>query len=183
MTKTIEQTCVFNTPTLEVKSWRHLVDTPAKTLAFTQRVITILSPEVTKSLPEGWQCLRTIEDTEHWIQERAEESHVLTVQLRSTQEVIGFIFLYEEDPVESLYDLRLGYLLAKEHWGKGFGSELIQGLIHWCHEFKEIRSLVGGVDPENIGSMKVLEKNGFRPVNVETTETIFFEYTFEQNRP
>lgn len=172
---------MFTTSTLEVKSWRNFVGEPAKKLAFTTRVQTILSPEVTTSLPEGWQGINTIEDAEHWIQERAEESHFLAVQLRSTKEVIGFIFLYEEDTGNPLYKIRLGYLVAKEYWGKGIGSELIQGLIHWCQEFKKIQSIVGGVEPENIASIKVLEKNGFCPVNVEHTETIFLEYTFKNS--
>lgn len=53
------------------------------------------------------------------------ESRLLQVKL-GQHETIGFLFVY----VENESDAHIGYLLAEEHWGKGYASELLQGFIH-----------------------------------------------------
>lgn len=178
MMKEIAQSCAFTTSRLEVKEWSHLFDAPEKKGEFARSVTAIMSPEVTASLPEDWQGIHTVEDAERWIQGRADEGHVFAVRLLPTHEVIGFLFLYEDEKDNLWYRLRLGYLLSKEHWGNGFGSELIQGLLKWGHEYGAIQSIVGGVDRENIGSIIVLERNGFLPTTEEGSDTHFYEYTF-----
>ena len=112
-------------------------------------------------MPEGWQEVKTIADATDWIQKRAEESCFLTVQLRSTNEIVGFVFLYEEPSQDKYSDLHLGYLMAEATWGKGIGSELIKGLVDWCEKAGDIKSITGGVETNNVGSIRVLEKNGF----------------------
>ena len=67
-------------------------------------------------------------------------------------------------------DVRLGYLLAESAWGKGLASELIEGFVRWCRGEAAIRSLAGGVNPDNAASIHVLEKNGFLPVEDEHGE-------------
>lgn len=55
-------------------------------------------------------------------------------------------------------DLHIGYLLGESYWAKGYGSELIKGLVDWAYSDKHIRSLVGGVEINNTGSIKVMQK-------------------------
>ncbi|MDP6845864.1 MAG: GNAT family protein, partial [Candidatus Nanoarchaeia archaeon] len=55
----------------------------------------------------------------------------------------------------------LGYWLAEEHWGKGIMTEVTRVFTDYCFkEFKLIR-IYGSVYDWNLGSAKVLEKNGF----------------------
>ena len=56
--------------------------------------------------------------------------------------------------------LRLGYMLAESSWGKGLASELVRGVVEWC-ENKDVASVTGGVERDNIASRRVLEKCGF----------------------
>jgi len=58
-------------------------------------------------------------------------------------------------------ELRLGYLLTDKVWGLGLGSELICGLVKWVKTDGRVALILGGVDKDNIGSFRVLEKNGF----------------------
>ncbi len=140
-----------------------------------------MTPKVTKALPAGWQNIKSILDAQQWIKERDDEGHFVTIQLLSTNEIFGFIFLYESDSKLNYYDLRFGYLLSEKVWGKGLGTELIQGLIKWCKEAGDIKSISGGVETDNVGSIRVLEKTGFTASTVDnsTEQVVFYEYQFD----
>lgn len=64
-------------------------------------------------------------------------------------------------PVQKSDDIQIGYLMAKEHWGKGYASEAAKGGLQYV--FNELkRERVAGITfPENIPSQKVLLKHGF----------------------
>ncbi len=179
--KTIEERCKFNTQRLTVSSWTNQVKEADSKKKFTEKVIEILTPNVTKSLPDGWQNISTIDSAQEWIKERNKESHFVTIQLLTTNETIGFIFLYESDSKHKFYDLRFGYLLSEKVWGKGLGTELIEGLIKWCKTAGDIKSISGGVETDNIGSIKVLEKTGFSASTLDssTEQVVFYEYQFD----
>ncbi|WP_053405812.1 GNAT family N-acetyltransferase [Persicobacter sp. CCB-QB2] len=176
----LESNCHFNTLHLSVHHWKELVHSPKEEEALARTIIEILSPEVTKTLPPGWQEINTLSEARNWMKERASESLFLTVHLKDSKKIIGFIFLYESSAEKKQYELRFGYLLAKEVWGKGFGTELISGLIAWCKAMGNIKSLSGGVEKSNLGSVRVMEKNGFHISESEgpTEEVVFYEYVF-----
>jgi len=64
-------------------------------------------------------------------------------------------------PLQKSDDIQIGYLMAKEHWGKGYASEAAFGGLQYV--FNELkRDRVAGITfPENIASQKVLLKHGF----------------------
>lgn len=142
-----------------------------------QGVIKILTPNVTKALPNGWQNLTSPSRVEKWIKERNEESIFLIVTSRASSEMIGFIFLYPNYLKNGLVDLRFGYLLAESTWSKGLGTELVNGLVNYCKELGNVKSLSGGVEKENIASIKVMEKCGFHSSSQDDSnqEVIFYQ--------
>jgi len=172
MTKFLEDECAFQTERLNVfGATNYTSKTP-----LANHVINIMTPKVTKSLPEGWQKLSTQNEANKWINDISKESSFLLVQLIKTEEIIGFIFLYEPDNLKTPIDIRLGYLLSESIWGNGMGSELIRGLLAWCKSSGKISSITGGVEPDNIGSVKVLTKNGFAQTNSNNENTLFYVY-------
>ena len=173
----LDQRCSFETKRLLIKSWKFQVAKPSSESEFAKIVIKILSKKVTKSLPDGWQEIDSIKKAIEWIKNRAEESTFLIVQLNSTLEVVGFLFLYESNLSDKSIELRLGYLLSESVWGRGLGSELIRGLVQWCEDHSDITSISCGIESENLGSIKVLEKNGFVAVLSKNTRgnVIFME--------
>jgi len=178
--KSLEKRCNFKTERLLIRSWKYQNKDLASEDYFTNKVEGILTHQVTKSLPDGWQGIKTKSDAKQWIKDRADESHFLTVQLLSTNEIIGFVFLYESDSQDNSCDLRFGYLLSETYWAKGYGSELVQGLVEWCDKVGDINSISGGVETDNIASIKVLEKNGFSPSTLDDASgnVIFYERKF-----
>ena len=177
----IEERFNYTTNRLRVRSWKHHIKDLDSKEKFARRVIEILTPDVTRSLPEGWQNISTVEHAKQWIDARDDESHFITIQLLSTDETVGFIFLYESDNEDDNYSLQFGYLLSESVWGKGLGTELLNGMIDWCKAQRDIISISGGVETDNIGSIKVLEKTGFSRSTLDnpTDEVVFYEYRFD----
>ena len=64
----------------------------------------------------------------------------------------------------------LGYWIGREFWGQGFAS---QGLALLLQELPE-RPLIAHVADSNLGSKRVLEKNGFALVSAETINDLNF---------
>lgn len=57
----------------------------------------------------------------------------------------------------------LSYLIGrKEYWGKGLGSESVEIIIEFAKKTLNLHKIDAGVYEENIGSYRVLIKNGFK---------------------
>jgi ribosomal-protein-alanine N-acetyltransferase len=55
----------------------------------------------------------------------------------------------------------LGYILAPEAWGKGIATEVCQAIVQFGFTTMGLHSIEAQIDPENMGSRRVLEKLGF----------------------
>jgi len=180
LSKILNQNNLFNTSRISVLNWSYIESEVDFKDSSIESVLNIMTPNVTKALPDGWQNLNTNEKAKTWISERKSDSNFYAISLTETKEIIGFIFLYIGNQTNEAYALRLGYLLSESIWGKGVGSEIIKGLIEWCNNTKMIYSISGGVEKENIGSIKVLEKNGFYKSNEELPgNMLLYQFDFE----
>jgi len=54
------------------------------------------------------------------------------------------------------------YLIGKSHWGKGYATEAVHGLINYCFSNLGLDTLTALVKLENRASKNVLEKLGFK---------------------
>ena len=180
----LHQRCTFHTERLLIKSVKsQIVDDDSKRL-YTGKVLQLLTPAVTSSLPADWQNITSYQEARKWWQQRIEESCLLSIQLKASDEIIGFVFLYDDETEQAQVNLHIGYLLGEAYWAKGYGSELINGLVNWTYLDKNIRSLVGGVEINNIASIKVMEKNGFRRAKLNSPDknVIFLEHVINQSK-
>lgn len=166
---------LFTTDRLSILHWNFIAQQSPYQEASMPSVLSIMTPNVTKALPDGWQQLDTHDKAKNWVTERLQDSHFYALTLTDTHEIIGYLFLYTESGSKAL---RLGYLLAESHWGKGLGSELVKGLVAWCKQTQLVTAISGGVEQDNIGSIKVLEKNGFYQSDEELPEGMLL-YTIE----
>ena len=82
----------------------------------------------------------------------------MAVELKSERTFIGFAGLkYLED----LKDVDLGYRLMRKYWGKGIATEAGKSLVDFGFNTLALTRIIALVLPENIGSIKVLQKLGF----------------------
>jgi len=62
----------------------------------------------------------------------------------------------------------LGFRLAQSYWGKGLATEAASAWVHAAFRDFHIDRLTSFVHPENVGSIRVLEKLGFRAAGRDT---------------
>ena len=156
----LSRSCAFETDRLQIKEW-HSDSWPTRSDNDLARIVAgILTEPVTRTLPVAWHGAYNDERAGDWIAERDREGVTLLVAEKASAIPVGLVILLES-PSEDGTELRLGYLLAEASWGKGFASELVDGLVRWCRARPKIRSLAGGVGPDNPASKRVLEKNRF----------------------
>ncbi|NPD46119.1 MULTISPECIES: GNAT family N-acetyltransferase [unclassified Lentimicrobium] len=160
---------LFITARLVIKPWQVLEKKALSKQILLEEVNNILSPNVIKDLPDSWQNLNSLEEIEEWVNDRNQEGYFYGIEYLESNELVGLLFLYAENTtlIDDTIALRLGYLLKESKWGKGLASEMIAALILWSKDQMSIRSISAGVEVGNIGSIKVLEKNGFVKSNHE----------------
>ncbi len=83
-------------------------------------------------------------------------------------------------PIPGTEDLQLGYAFLKEHWGKGYATELAEKGVEYARSLK-IDPLYGVVEKPNIASQKVLLKNGFEFIQeLEEDGKQMYKYKLKQ---
>ncbi|MBT3319553.1 MAG: GNAT family N-acetyltransferase [Clostridia bacterium] len=59
-------------------------------------------------------------------------------------------------------EAEVGWVIRKEYWGRGLGTLIAQMLIKHGFEQLGLRRIYAACDSENVGSYRVMEKNGMR---------------------
>jgi RimJ/RimL family protein N-acetyltransferase len=81
------------------------------------------------------------------------------VELRETGESMGMCGLIRRT---TLKDVDIGYAFLPRYWSKGYAFEAAQAMKQYAQETLGLKRLVAIVDPENLGSIHLLEKLGMR---------------------
>jgi RimJ/RimL family protein N-acetyltransferase len=87
----------------------------------------------------------------HWAKIQADPG-IIILTIIYEGAVAGHVLAYTWDG-----DLEVGYWLGREFWGKGVAT---QALAEFLKQFTT-RPLYGHAAKDNLGSLRVLEKNGF----------------------
>lgn len=83
-----------------------------------------------------------------------------SVVLKSNQEVIGTVMLFNFDNQEN--HAEIGYVFNRRYWGNGFGTESIALISDFAFNSINLHKLNARVTDANIGSSRILEKNGYQ---------------------
>ncbi|KRE69524.1 GNAT family N-acetyltransferase [Paenibacillus sp. Soil750] len=94
-------------------------------------------------------------------QKEEDKRYAFGIFLRETDQLIGDISLFEvqRGPHQKCI---LGYSMDQTHNGKGYMTEAIQLIMKFAFEEAGLLRVEAGVMPRNLGSMRVLEKAGFK---------------------
>ncbi|NGM83491.1 GNAT family N-acetyltransferase [Paenibacillus sp. 7124] len=82
------------------------------------------------------------------------------ITLRSESRVIGTCGFHGW--MKNHYKAEIGYELIPEYWRQGYMTEVIQKAIEFGFNNLGLNRIEAFVEPENVGSRRVLEKIGFR---------------------
>lgn len=56
----------------------------------------------------------------------------------------------------------IGYRLGRDHWGKGYASEAVAGVVGWAFETLGLHRVIALIDTRNARSIALVERLGFR---------------------
>lgn len=75
--------------------------------------------------------------------------------------LIGFV----NDVEMTVTSVEMGYVIAPEHWGRGYATEALRGLIAYLHD-RGFREVITGAFEENTASIRVMEKAGMEKCEI-----------------
>ncbi|QBN17383.1 GNAT family N-acetyltransferase [Flavobacterium nackdongense] len=81
------------------------------------------------------------------------------ITLKDNPKLIGIIGHYRIKPEH--FRAEIGYMLLPEYHGKGIISEAINEVVKYGFQVMKLHSIEAIIDPDNIASERVLQKNGF----------------------
>lgn len=124
--------------------------------------------------PAGWPPHGSLEDSQ-WILDRF-ITHKKTFAIEYEGRAVGSVGIekYEEDQFPEFAGRRcreIGYVLAKDLWGRGLMPEAVREVIRWCFEEADLEVLFCGHFLYNKQSERVQDKCGFRHYAYDTFET------------
>jgi len=111
----------------------------------------------------GDRGVRTIDDANSYILNGPVASYakngfgLYLVKLKETDESIGMCGLIKWDTLE---DVDIGYAFLPRFWSKGYAVEAAQAIKEYAKHVIGLNRIVAITDPENEGSIRVLQKIG-----------------------
>lgn len=84
---------------------------------------------------------------------------VWAVVYKENQKLIGHCGLKF---LENTPEIQIGYLLLKQYWGRGLGTESAAEALRFGFEVATLERIVAIAKPENIASRRVMEKIGMK---------------------
>jgi RimJ/RimL family protein N-acetyltransferase len=64
--------------------------------------------------------------------------------------------------IDEQTETEIGYRLLDFYWGKGYGTEAVKGCAKYAKEKLKKESIISLIRSENLASIRVAEKNGFK---------------------
>ena len=112
----------------------------------------------------GWAPHKTKEDSQQILERFIAERRVFALEHEGR--VVGSVGLeeYDEDRYPALHQLRcceLGYVLAKDLWGRGLMPEAVEAVLRYLFEDAGLDAVLCGHFISNGQSRRVQEKCGF----------------------
>ena len=125
----------------------------------------------------GWRHHGSIEKSQEILDMFINEDKTFAIVLKENGKVIGSLGVEKYGMEEALTEFNdylgreIGYVLAKEHWGKGIMPEAASAIIDYLFGSLDLDFLTCGYYDFNSQSKRVQEKCGFKPyrkLNMDT---------------
>lgn len=114
----------------------------------------------------GWVHHQNREESQAILDSFIAHKKTFALELKESGHVIGSLGIEEYNAGEfdepNLYGRELGYVLSKEHWGRGLMTEAVGAVMDYCFRVLDYDFLTCGHFVRNDRSRRVIEKSGFR---------------------
>ncbi|MCM3901019.1 MAG: GNAT family N-acetyltransferase [Pyrinomonadaceae bacterium] len=105
-------------------------------------------------------------DADWWIQKRIEHTRRLgqEVSFAIRDDEARLIGVVSADSLQlgTTHRAEIGYWLARPWWGQGIMTDAVRTFVRYAFTDLHLRRLTAHVFESNVGSARVLEKNGFK---------------------
>lgn len=102
--------------------------------------------------------------------------------VRLNNKMIGIVKSYESDYLE------LGYAINEKYWNKGYATKALKAVTNYFINLPRIKNIILGSFTDNIPSIKVMEKCGYKYFCTKLNEFYYFGksrdiiyYKFDKN--
>ena len=128
-------------------------------------------------MPAGWKTHESLEESQEILDLFLEKKNTFALVLGDR--VIGSIGMEVEvkpefTPLLSLEEkkhITIGYVLAKEYWGRGLMPEAAQEVLRYLYEELDVDCVLGSYFTFNLRSGRVFEKLGFTAIGSRQVKT------------
>jgi RimJ/RimL family protein N-acetyltransferase len=119
-------------------------------------------PEIRRYFPEGTLSYEQTKEEIDWFLKGHPEHPELGLWATIHKETNKFIGRCGLLPwvIDNRPEVEVAYLLAKEYWGNGLGTEAAQGILNYGFSQLHLSRLICLIERENVASVKVAEKIG-----------------------
>ena len=119
-------------------------------------------PEIRQYFPEGTLTLEETQEELEWFlngHPRHPELGLWATIEKETGQFIGRCGLLPWT-IDGRFEVEVAYLIAKTHWGQGFGSEAAQAILDYGFNTLHLPRLICLIDEQNTASIRVAQKIG-----------------------
>lgn len=112
----------------------------------------------------GWRLMTNSNETKEHIEKMIKRELdgiylYASIVLKSTNAIIGTAMIFNFN--KEANHAEIGYVIHKDYWGKGYGTETVCLLNNFAFSTLSFHKIHANVVDTNIGSIRVLENNGF----------------------
>lgn len=123
----------------------------------------------------GWPPHKDLQESERILTLFLEEKKTFAVEYQG--KVIGSLGVeaYKEEDYPDLSEQsgrEIGYVLAKDYWGRGFMAEAVKAVMAWLFEKEGLDFVLIGHFDWNSQSARVIEKCGLTYLSSKKSETL-----------
>lgn len=145
-------------------------------------VSLLTDADVMKNVGEGVESQEKANEMFNRIFSNVYEKSAFDIWAVFTRDNSEYVAHTEIKPRKGTNDWEIVYILKKEHWGKGYATELAKILVEHGFEERKLNRVIATVDTENRTSINVLEKIGMTLDNKEEGKRGEF-YVYSINKP
>jgi ribosomal-protein-alanine N-acetyltransferase len=120
------------------------------------------NPRIASNLRDGFPYPYTLPDARMWLKMVGENNDDVILAIEVNGEASGGIGLHGLKDVYR-YNSEIGYWLSESQWGKGIMTRAVAAMVKHAFTRTNWIRLFACIFENNPSSMRVLEKNGFRP--------------------
>ena len=142
----------LETPRLRMRAWRNSDLDAYAPMCADAEVMRYIGTGVTQTPPEAWRAMASF--LGHWA---LRGYGMWAVERKDDGVLVGRAGCIEP---EGWPGFELGWLLGREHWGRGYAIEAARAARDWAHESLGRDRMISLIRPGNERSVKVAEALG-----------------------